>query len=116
MVTKPYINYFDELKGVSASEQEVLLEKARHEAFAVQKLAGKSALHLVFTFIISFLIATGPIIAIDSPESLNWFNGLFVGMGCIWALYYYRFQYGKLIHKGLVVILEQEKSNEGIST
>ncbi|MBL4682095.1 MAG: hypothetical protein JKY88_15400 [Pseudomonadales bacterium] len=106
MNSKVYVGTFPEIAGLDNLEQETQLERARYEAFTVQGLSGKFALHMVISFMIGFVIAM----------TLSYFadfsimaSALSVGVGVLLSSFYMWKLNARLLRQGLTVFLTEEK-------
>lgn len=99
-----YIDYFSELKGKPRSVQLALLGEARYEIFVKQKQTGKATLILVFTFLVYFAFL---LVATLSLSNL-WLQALSVGVVFYVGHKILKSIYGKLLHRGLMVVLNGE--------
>ncbi len=104
MDTTTYINYFEEMKGRSETEQARLLEEARHVAFSELNLNGKSALFMVISTVFSVLIPVSGFLALG--YSLVG-NAVMLGVGILFGLKLNHWLQGGLLRRGLLEILKQ---------
>jgi hypothetical protein len=104
-----YVNYFDEIKDRSREEQLEILEKARYEAFVVQRLAARSIGYFLLELLVSFVLCTAVIIYFDFgsiPYGLNFLPLFFLLFPL--GMFLHRRLHGKLLHKGLTIVLSAE--------
>ena len=103
-----YVNCFDEIKDRSREGQLEILEKARYEAFVVQRLAARSIGYFLLVLLVSIVLCTAVIIYFDFgsiPYGLN-FLPLFLLVPL--DIFLHRRLHGKLLHKGLTIVLSAE--------
>ena len=102
MNSKSYIGYFPEISNLENSKQQELLELARYEAFTTLKLNGISALYIVISLLSVLLFAFGSYWLFGYSLLVN---SIALGMGICISLIMQRKLNGRLLRKGLSVVL-----------
>jgi phosphoglycerol transferase MdoB-like AlkP superfamily enzyme len=100
---------FPELAGLSAEQQQFLLEQARYEVFVTQRRTGRVAIHLIIGLIVGFAITITGWRAFQDTHPLLGFVALAVGF-VVALLIYRRLQVG-LLRSGLQVVMAWQKED-----
>ena len=101
---RSFVGNFGEISHLSAEEQADLLGQARYHAFSSLGLSSLSALYFTICLLVGFILAL-------ACSFLFGFNTLLsavcIGLGIMVSIYLYRLFYRRLLHKGLVYVLQK---------
>ena len=103
MNTNRFVDSFDEIRDLSREDQLKILEQARWAAFSQLGLAGQSALYLVLTVVIGFIIA-----AVATAVTGLVLMPVWVGLSVLGSVLLYQRLMKGLLHKGLASVLKSK--------
>lgn len=103
-----FIKPFPEIADRDKATQERLLQQGRYAAFVTLGLAGRAALLGVICLLLSFAIAIGlPILLETGPIGRT----LFQGLGMLVSILAFQHFYRQLLARGLALVLQQERQH-----
>ncbi|MCH8532044.1 MAG: hypothetical protein LAT65_14425 [Saccharospirillum sp.] len=90
------------------TSQTRLLQQARYVAFVTLGLAGKAAFLGIICLLLSFAVAIGPHILLETGQVGRSF---FQALGMLVFIFTFQHFYRGLLAKGLALVLSQERKN-----
>lgn len=114
METRQYLNYFSELKSMSAEEQLLLLEQARHQVYVVEDRQYHAEFGQTGAYFVTIFIALVPPYLLGFDVTIN---AICLGLGLIVSGFLSDWLekrgQARILQAGLATVLQQKSGLDG---